>query len=517
MTSRKQLFALGSGLLLGVAGVANADDAALQAKIDALTAKVAQLEGQKSESWLNQQRAEEVKALVREVLADADTRASLLENGMTAGHNGKNFFLASEDGNFRLNVGGQIQVRYIANFRSEEDSSDTSQDDNEAGFEVNRVKLRFDGHIGSPRLMYTVQLATGRDTSSSEGVVLAPGGGAAAVGASTDSSSNAVFVDEATIAYQLTDNLVISGGRFKDTFLREDMTDSRYQLAIERSVVSAIFGTGRVEGLAATWTNDTFRANLTINDGPGSGEVNNDSGAAYPLTKNFNNDASDFAITGRLDVKLMGSWDQIRDFSAWSGQETSLVIGAAVNWDNVDTGLANTVGAPPTPPLNPDFNGGFGSGLGDNRLSWTVDGSFETAGLSIYAAIVGQHVEGTENAGDNGWDNYGAVVQAGYMVIPDKLEPYVRYEWVNIDDDDNATSGTGPTDVHIITVGANYYFRQHAAKFSADAVYAFQSTSGDDSSIFSVPGANTGHTGLLDDVNDDAGQLVLRAQFQLLF
>lgn len=483
MTSRKHLFALGSGLLLGVTGVVHADDTALQAKVDALTAKVAQLEGQKSESWLNQQRADEVKALVREVLADADTRASLLENGMTAGHNGKNFFLASEDGNFRLNVGGQIQIRYIANFRDDQDQAAgvaaTDVDEHESGFQLRRVKLRFDGHIGSPRLMYTVQIAN-----------------------VDDGSTEALRVDEATVAYQLMDNLVVSGGRYKDTFLREDMTDSRYQLAIERSVVSALFGMGRVEGIAATYTNDMFRANLNINDGARSGDAFDNSGNGFSTATDFQNDDSDFSVTGRLDVKLMGSWDQIRDFSSWSGQETSLVLGAAVNYDDVDTGLTQAAG-------NPDFT----NPLGDSRLSWTVDGSFEMAGLNVFAAIVGEHSKGTENSGDNGFDNYGAIAQVGYMVIPDKLEPYVRFEYITLDDDLNTFGTTGPQDTEILTLGANYYFRQHAAKFSADVVYAFDSISSPN-----LPnGGLISGTGLLADSNNDGDQVVLRAQFQLLF
>ena len=77
---------------------------ALRAELDAVRATNNQLQGEVAklrnagdENWLNERRAAEVKSLVKEVLADADTRASLLEGGMSAGHNGKNFFLASEE------------------------------------------------------------------------------------------------------------------------------------------------------------------------------------------------------------------------------------------------------------------------------------------------------------------------------------------------------------------------------------------------------------------------------------
>jgi hypothetical protein len=85
----------------------------LRQEIQALRAEVSAMRSQADDSWLNERRAEEVKTLIHDVLADADTRASLAGDGMTAGHNG-HFFLASADGGFLLNVGGQIQFRYIA-------------------------------------------------------------------------------------------------------------------------------------------------------------------------------------------------------------------------------------------------------------------------------------------------------------------------------------------------------------------------------------------------------------------
>ena len=89
-----------SGLTAGLLGLASVTYAAeqsvdVQAALKALKAEVAAMRSANSESWLNERRAEEVKALVREVLADAETRASLAEGGMSAGHNGKAFYLAS--------------------------------------------------------------------------------------------------------------------------------------------------------------------------------------------------------------------------------------------------------------------------------------------------------------------------------------------------------------------------------------------------------------------------------------
>ena len=53
----------------------------------------------KGDNWMTEERAEEVRSLVRDVLADADTRASLLQSGMTAGYD-DGFMIGSTDGNF---------------------------------------------------------------------------------------------------------------------------------------------------------------------------------------------------------------------------------------------------------------------------------------------------------------------------------------------------------------------------------------------------------------------------------
>ena len=87
-------FLMASVLLVSLAAQVRAEpNADLQARLERAETRIAELERAEQETWLNERRAEEVKALVREVMADADARASLLVGGGTAGHNGKNFFI----------------------------------------------------------------------------------------------------------------------------------------------------------------------------------------------------------------------------------------------------------------------------------------------------------------------------------------------------------------------------------------------------------------------------------------
>lgn len=464
MIKRKHMFALGSTLLLGAAGFASAETSdveAMKAEMAAMKSEIATLKGQSNDNWLNERRAEEVKALVRDVLSDADTRASLMAAGATAGHDGKRFFLASEDGNFRLNVGGQVQIRYEMNWNHASTGSKGAgaPDNFDGGFELRRIKLQFDGHIGSPKFGYKVVLAADRNSGS-------------------------ISAEEAVVDYKITDNVTIYGGRTKAPFLREELVSSRRQLAVERSLVNELFTTGFVEGAGFVWSglfDDKVRLNGMINDGTNSGEVN-----AGPA-KRFEADVVDLAATGRVDVKLMGDWAAAEEFAAWSGDPQALILGAAIHYEHGESGQHS--------------GGAFDS---NNFLMWTVDALFKTGGFNLYGAAIGRHNTKTEGGGVSTSD-YGFLVQGGYMVIPDKLEPFLRYEYALVDDD------AGNHDIQIVTVGANYYILRHAAKFTADVVIPLSNISG------SIGNGIPSNGGIFNDDSGVVDQYAVRLQFQLLF
>ena len=90
-----------------------AQNAAISAKVGALEERVV-ADG----DWLTEQRAQEIRAIVSDVLADSATRESLAGDGATAGYDkSKGFFLASPDGNYTLAVKGEMQVRWAYNSR----------------------------------------------------------------------------------------------------------------------------------------------------------------------------------------------------------------------------------------------------------------------------------------------------------------------------------------------------------------------------------------------------------------
>jgi len=131
-----------------------------------MKAQVTQLKASTDNNWLNEQRTEEVKGIVRDVMADADSRASLQGTGAAAGYN-RGFFIASEDGKFLLRVGALTQLRYAADIRQNAPAAGVVANGvpgNGApynvtnGFEVRRFEPSFSGYVGDPRIQYMLLL-----------------------------------------------------------------------------------------------------------------------------------------------------------------------------------------------------------------------------------------------------------------------------------------------------------------------------------------------------------------------
>ena len=110
-------------------------------------------------------------------------------------------------------------------------------------------------------------------------------------------------------------------------------------------------------------------------------------------------------------------------------------------------------------------------------------------------------------------DMYGVLFQTGYM-LTERLQPFARYEYIDLDNLGSETGGSTVDDISILTVGANYYLNHHAAKLTLDVLYAFDP-------IPSIPGvidaSGGGPTGLLPDSGNEEDQIVVRAQMQLMF
>ncbi|MCE9589178.1 MAG: OprO/OprP family phosphate-selective porin [Planctomycetes bacterium] len=450
--------------------------AALEATVQAQQSELRQLRESKSDQWLDERRAEEVKALVKEVLADADTRASLQGGGAVAGYN-RGFFIASEDGNNLLRIGLTLQARYIYNTRREAPSSG-DRDEDESGFSIRRTQLNFQGNAFGPEWTYRVRLAA-------------------------DADGGTVKTDWTYIGYQLTDSVNIQVGQLKSPFLREELIGADKQLTVERSYSADYFTTDFTQGVNVSYWNDRLQLLGSVNDG------------SYAWRSEFNTDLSEIALTGRAEYILFGDadlyrqkgWRQLGDFTSWSDDKFAVLLGAAVDYEFGEHGnVTNT----------PDI------------FKWTADVSVEGGGWNFFASATGQTFSGTDDnpVVANGVtvgnlsnledaDQLNFVVQGGLFVIPDKLEFFGRYEWIDFDgayyrnNQGAVQSGSrnladDESQASLVTVGGNYYFKKNNAKLTIDVVYALDP----------LPVANAGQ-GLLASPGDD--QIAVRSQVTFAF
>ncbi len=416
--------------------------------------------------------ADEVRAIVSEMMADAETRSSLLQSGGTAGHDGKNFFLGSADGNFRLDVSGQIQFRYMANFRDDGDGDNdgVGNDDFESGFQTRRTKLEFGGHVHDPNLFYKIVGAFDRDGGSFD-------------------------LEDAFVGYRWDNGFSFRWGQFKLPFMREELVSSKYQLAVDRSNLNEVFNQDRSQGIELAYEAEAWRIAGAFSDGFASDNSEFASGKTIGANGFFTGGESDYAGTARFEFKFAGDWAQFKDFTSPSGSDFAFMMGVAGHIEGGDSGA-------------------FGPPGGDNYnfYSVTVDASLEGDGWNLFGAFVWATTDysnavpdGLGGFDDLDTDNYGFVVQGGIMLPNTDWELFGRYSVIFPDDDINDDDTFS-----VVTFGTNYYMHGHAAKFTADVEWYIDST---EANALGQP--NNPGVGALGD--DDENEIVLRLQFQLLF
>ena len=478
-----------------------AQNAAISAKVGALEQRVV-ADG----DWLTEQRAQEIRAIVSDVLSDSATRASLAGDAATAGYDkSKGFFLGSADGNYTLGMKGDMQIRWAYNSRNigsapaaQGSPANTTPDDT-WGFELRRVRLTFFGNVVDPSWTYEVKIAFNR----------------------TATASNNAFVDEAFVTKDLGGGWSLRAGQFKPPFLREELVGTTAQLAAERSLVNDFFSAQKSQGLRLGWNDEQFKIEGFYGDtiraaesapysltGTTADALNAGSALGVPTSQNtgFNVNTSDYAFAARAEWKPLGEWKQFKDMQSYRGEGQGLLFGVAGYAEQVDP-VSGSNGATP-----------------DVILSATADASFDFGGANIFAYGVYRNVSlqsaqpvrgGGTNDAINQW---GAVIQGGYFVSDD-IEVFARYEIGDSDDDQYRTQATAllasGQDLSVLTVGMNWWLagsKNKQVKWTTDFGYSFEPLVD-----FSASGANylPDFTATGGATND--GQWVVRSQLQFMF
>lgn len=436
-------------------GGAESDNDAL-AQIAELKRELAELKQAESQDWLTEQRASEIRGIVQDVLADADTRTSFQNSGAMAGWN-KGFFLASPDGNFKLNVQGFVQVRYVLNSANGQNAIGSS--DRLWGFENRRTWLDFSGNVFDPSWSYKVR------------------------GEFADGAAGAMSLSFAYVQKDLGDGLSVRVGQFRAPWLREELVDDQYQLGVERSLVNAYFTQGFNQGIQLGYESDQFRGAVFAGDSVvgmnqiGVPGLNVGNGA----NTTWDNTPTRYAFAGRGEYKISGTWDQFDDFTSFRGEEGGMLVGVAGVWQSTNDNAA--VGNVTAYGFTGDFTWDFG-------------------GANLFASFVWMGGTGENIDTSHPW---GVNIQGGYFVTDD-VEVYARYEYIKYDIQ-GLTDGTDT--YNGFTIGANYFFAE-GVRFSVDwglNLEGFGAANGP---------ALTG-AGFRQDASGEGDQWALRAQLQLLF
>lgn len=482
------------------------------AQLKASNQQLAKRLDSQSTDWLNESRAKEIRAIVSDVLADSATRTSLQETGATAGYlAGEGFVLRNPSGDFSLRISGQIQTRFVFNNNSN-GSNYTNADyindhlngtdqqignKNSWGFSVRRARLNFDGHIGDSSWQYKV-------------------------GGTFQASTGQYQYDDLAILKTLENGLRVGLGQMKTPFLREELVSSRNQLAVERSMMNAMFSAKRSLGVHLNWREN----NVSLQGYYGNGmrtALNNDQ--EYT---NSSNNPTKWAFAGRAEFKLAGKWRDFKSFNTDEDQQCALMIGVAAMGQEygANTEFKSLFGLP-------DLNNVLqveGANLdGSTVAGVSADITAKFGRFSVFASAVWQQYDIEGSGGTifglpmdeytmNRVNPWGILVQGGWSVSED-VELFARFAMTDADlgGFTLTSSGSGlppiPTPpinskTSILTLGANHFVNKNL-KFTLDWSINFQDSivGIDDNELIDLGWSPT----------NTADEWLFRAQMQLLF
>jgi hypothetical protein len=386
------------------------------------------------ERLMNKARAEEERASEAYRMAPRAPTDSKFVSGVKSGYRlGRGFGWESSDGNYFLNIGGRIQTLFTYIDRDAE----ATKISDESEFRLRRARLYFRGHAYDPKLQYTFELDT------------APGN---------------VELLNMEVVYALMPEANLMIGQFKPPQSRQELTSSGSQQLIDRSLANDFFNVGRDRGMQLYGTLleylFEYRAGVFNGNGLNSRQTSTDFMYAARVAVNpfgpFPYDEPDFAGTPKLLASLGAStqYNQVgkKDLSRINNDNDALEFLVPNSFRTRMSGM----------PAKPDIN---------NIDVWTstADLAMKFMGVAFlgegYYADVNsplRHDFGSKilNSTYHAW---GYNLQAGYFIVPKRLEMVARYSVIDPEDD-----VFNFKEREEIRGGFNYYFDQHNLKLQVD-------------------------------------------------
>jgi hypothetical protein len=498
----------------------------------ALQGRVNELEAADGENWLTKQRAQEIRGVVTDVLADAQTRASLQNSGMNAGWD-NGFFLQSPDGRFRLNVGGMVQARWTysgiregystqTGFNTFKGWKNTDGVGSRKGFGLAHTRLDFNGNIFGQSTRYRVM---GEFADTYGRSVMSDSANQPVNISEPEVNSGSYYLLDAWVSHDFTSDFSIRAGQFKLPFDRGWQVPIKYQLIGERDTVSQHLGIGRSQGIELRWSTNDVRIRGAYSDGATDSLL-----TGYylvgtrPQNSPWTSQQSNWSVSTRAEFKVAGSWADFARMTSLPGDEFSMLFGLGFHAQENKLYLSQT---------------GFGREPNNNNLwlGFTADATFNFGGASIAASAYYHNIQAksTVNSSttigggnlpvvsDLGGLNIMGLSLYGSMYVATGFETFLGWEYMDIsggnfstmaDSDEPTGAGAGGTNVayrsthplNLANLGFNWYIDGEDLKLTVMGTYMIaQVYQG-----FSTPSTGVRGTPV-------GSSFALRAQLQLLF
>ncbi len=419
-----------------------AESTDIQKQIDALREQV--LEVQKNtdsmrdelddlkanqQDWITEERAEDLRLLVKGLLDDADARSSLAGDGLLGGWS-DGFFIASSDGRFRLNIGGLIQERYIQSYLRV--GNGFTWDRWRGGLENSRTRLYLSGHLFDRDLTYLFQ----------------PGFGWLDPNAISNSPLLRIGARywDAWMKYRINNEWSAKLGVFMLPFTRESLVSDSRQLAVDRTLLDYRTGLGRSQGIQFTWHRDNMRIFMSTSNG-GLTLRGNQAGSINPTPPwaSLGQD-TDWSGTLRAEFLMKGNWHQFNQFTSPPGSEQAQMFGVAIhsqNEERLGTGSAKI-----------------------DIFGITADYSLNLDGASFFTSGTFHNIKNFTSSTEN-TDMIAYVIQ-GSKYVSETTELFIRYSG------GGAMQDTfGGANIQILTSGANWYIEGQQFKITSDLGWNF--------------------------------------------
>ena len=301
-----------------------------------------------------------------------------------------------------------------------------------AGFEVRRMRLRLEGNVLDPRLLYKLQLSFTRGDMD------------------YDRTQYPNILRDAVVGWKLSDATTLWYGQTKLPGNRQRVVSSGAQQFVDRSLVNATFNLDRDVGAQVhhqIGQEKPLWIKIAISNGDGRATDNKDNGLAY---------------TSRIEWLPLGTFKDEGDyFEADLARETepNISFGAVYSKNKKATRPGGQIGTQyTTKGLGQDLETWFADFLLKYRgLSWSTEYARRWTGDAVFK-------DGTKDVAI--YKGEGVNTQIGY-VFENNIEPAIRLtklwarkETLSVENDRNQYA-----------VALSKYFNRHTVKVQTDLTY----------------------------------------------